>query len=76
MLKNPEAKHTAEGIARWWIMQQRFEEELERVEKVLGYLIKQGVLQEIILPQNPKYYKLNNQGVICFIKEIEEEYIQ
>lgn len=75
MQKNPDAKHTAEGIARWWIMQQKFEEEIEMVEKVLRYLTKRGVLREKILPQNQKYYKINNQSVIRFIKEIEEEYI-
>ena len=75
MQKNPDAKHTADGIARWWIIQQKFEEEIERVEKVLRYLTKRGVLQEIILPQNQKYYKIDNQSVIHFIKEIEEEYI-
>ena len=75
MQKNPDAKHTADGIARWWIMQQRFEEELKVVEKIVRYLIEQGILQEITLPQNQKSYKIISQSVIHFSNEIEEEYI-
>ena len=75
MQKNSEAKHTAEGIARWWIMQQKFEEEIEKIKKVLEYLTKVGVLQEIAPTQNQRYYKINNQSVIHFIKEIEPEHI-
>ena len=59
MQKNPDAKHTAEGIARWWIMQQRFEDEMELIEKVLCYLTQREILEEVILAQDQKYYKIN-----------------
>ena len=57
MLKNPDAKHTAEGIARWWIMQQKFEEELILVEKVIEYLTGIGLLEKVLLPDGNTYYK-------------------
>ena len=64
MLKNPEAKHTTEGIARWWVMQQKFEEEIKVVEKVIEYLTNIGVLEKVLLPGDNTYCKFNPEKVV------------
>lgn len=57
--KQPQAKHTAEGIARSWIFQQRLEERIEVVLMVIQYLVKKGFLEEIYKEDDECYYRVN-----------------
>lgn len=59
--KNPAIKHTAEGIARYWIFQQRLEERLDFVMHAISYLVEQGFLQEIKLADGGSYFKVNKR---------------
>jgi hypothetical protein len=57
--KQPEAKHTAEGIAKSWIFQQRLEEKIEVVLVVIQYLVQKGFLEEIYKEDDECYYRIN-----------------
>lgn len=43
----PEASETVEGIARWWLARQRFQDSLEVVQQALDYLESQGQVEKI-----------------------------
>ncbi len=58
LLQHPEAKHTAEGIARYWILQQRLEEKLEIVLAAMQDLVQQGFMEEVHTPDGGSYYRL------------------
>ena len=57
--KQPQAKHTAQGIARYWILQQRLEEKIEVVSGALQYLVQQGFLIEVKNIDGNSYFKVN-----------------
>jgi hypothetical protein len=67
--KQPQAKHTAEGIAKTWIFQQRLEEKIEVVLIVIQHLVKRGFLEEILKEDDECYYRVNNSK----LGEIQEE---
>lgn len=48
--------HSPEGIARWWILNQRFEEEIASIEKIINYLISIGILQKKSIPDGQNDY--------------------
>ena len=76
-IKNhPDAKHSAEGIARWWILQQLFEEEIALIERVLSYLMQGGILQEANLNSDQKYYKINDERLKRFLGKLDKDLIQ
>ena len=47
---------TLDGIAQWWILRQRIQEERQRVERAIHYLCKQGKVIERILPNGTTLY--------------------
>jgi len=57
--KQPQAKHTAQGIAKYWIFQQRLEEKIEVVSGALQYLVQQGFLTEVKNVDGNSYFKVN-----------------
>lgn len=57
--KQPQATHTAEGIAKYWIFQQRLEEYLETVVAAVEFLVQEGILEEVQSPSGEKYYRLD-----------------
>lgn len=61
--KQPGAKHTAEGIAKYWIFQQRLEESLEIVMTAIRYLVKAGFLEEICNEDSQCFYRLNQRQI-------------
>lgn len=70
MKSHPEAKHTAEGIARWWILQQKMEEEVGKIENVIDYFINIGMLERVSVQQDQIYYKFNTKKVVQFIERL------
>ncbi|MGD2089588.1 MAG: hypothetical protein PVH61_25660 [Candidatus Aminicenantes bacterium] len=42
--KHPEASDTLEGIAAWWLEQQRIEDLVEEVAEALEILVKKGAI--------------------------------
>lgn len=70
--KNPEAKHTAEGIARYWIFQQRLEEKLEIAKKAIDFLVDEGFLQRIESANaGQQLYKVNKEKLKDIPQELE-----
>ena len=47
---------TLEGIARWWLLKQRLQEEMQRVEKAIQYLCAQGLVSQRTLPDGTVLY--------------------
>ena len=45
--EHPNAADSVEGIAKWWLTRQRYEEALERVQKALDYLVVNGMVQSV-----------------------------
>ena len=42
LMKRPNAADSLEGITKWWLTRQRFEDALDFVQKALEYLILHG----------------------------------
>jgi Fe2+ or Zn2+ uptake regulation protein len=60
-LKNhPHAADTAEGITRWWVMRQRYEDSIQTVQKALELLVEDGVLQGHSLTRGSVIYSLKS----------------
>jgi len=57
--KYPGAKHSSQGIARYWIYRQRLEERLEVVMRAIEYLKQKGFLEEIKKPDGNNFFKVN-----------------
>jgi Fe2+ or Zn2+ uptake regulation protein len=48
-LKNhPHAADSAEGVMRWWLSQQRFDETVLTVQEALKYLVNEGELDKSV----------------------------
>jgi len=60
LLKNPEAKDSAEGICKWWL-HQGGEERPVQVKEVLNWLVKQRWVKERSLPSSSKNYSANEK---------------
>ena len=54
--RHPEAADTAEGIARWWLIQSQVEAQLPRLEFALELLVNRGVLIRRRLPDGNCVY--------------------
>jgi Fe2+ or Zn2+ uptake regulation protein len=62
--KRPRVKHTAEGIARYWIFQQRLEEKFETVMVAIEFLVKRGILEEVEKADGNSYYRTNHNKTL------------
>ncbi len=45
LLKHPEARDSIEGIAEWWLLAQRVEDEVDNVKEALELLIEEGLVE-------------------------------
>jgi Fe2+ or Zn2+ uptake regulation protein len=41
---HPEAADSLEGVARWWLARQHYEQAINKVKKALEYLVAEGVV--------------------------------
>jgi len=57
--RHPDAADTLDGIVSWWLPQQRYETERERIERVLSVLVERGELRCDRLPDGAVLYALN-----------------
>jgi hypothetical protein len=56
--KHPEAGDTLEGIANWWLVQQRIEEMVDEVAAALDNLIEKGSIQALESQSGVTIYKV------------------
>jgi hypothetical protein len=57
--KHPQAGDTLEGIAGWWLAQQRIEEVVDEVADALETLIKKGAIKAHTTRSGSSVYKIN-----------------
>ncbi|MET3653940.1 hypothetical protein [Dyella japonica] len=60
--QHPDAADTLDGIVSWWLPQQRYETERQRIEQVLRALVERGQLRRDNLPGGAVLYALNRSG--------------
>lgn len=53
----PQAAETVEGIARWWLHRQRFEDSVEMVQRALDLLVRRGVVERLALSGGQPMYR-------------------
>jgi hypothetical protein len=70
-LRNPETSDTAEGVARWRLLDQIVFRAVEETESILKELVALGYLEEIDTPGVQRLYRLRRDAV-----EKAAEYIQ
>lgn len=46
---HPNAADSAEGILRWWLARQRFDESVQKVEQALALLLREGAIEKKVL---------------------------
>jgi hypothetical protein len=56
---HPQAADTLRGIVDWWLPQQRYENECQHIEQVLGRLVAEGLLHCDQLLDGEVLYALN-----------------
>ena len=69
--KQPQAKHTAEGIAMHWISQQRIEENIKITISAIDYLVANGFLEKVRKEDAGFYYRVNQSKITTIDEMIE-----
>jgi hypothetical protein len=59
LVQHPEARDTTEGIADWWLLEQRIRSAVAEVEAALGALVSQGFVVARECRDGRTYYGLN-----------------
>lgn len=57
---HPRAADSAEGVAKWWLKRQRFEQSLTRIRKALDYLEAEGIVKKTSV-EDPVYSLADRQ---------------
>jgi hypothetical protein len=57
--RHPDAQDTVEGIAEWWMLEQRIRLVINEVKKALAELVGQGMLIERTGSDRRVHYRLN-----------------
>lgn len=52
----PNATETVEGVAKWWLVRQRYEDSVEVVQDALNYLEKKGKVTRLTVPGGKVVY--------------------
>lgn len=56
----PQASETVEGVAKWWLIQQRYNDSLEQVRQALEYLEQKGEVSRIQLADGREVFRNAN----------------
>jgi hypothetical protein len=67
----PNVKHTAEGIAKYWLFNQRLEEKLEIVMSAIDFLVKARFLEEVQKEDRQSYYRINREKMDAIPQAIQ-----
>ena len=63
LVKHPDAKDTLEGIVHWWILRERIEQSVEKVNQTLTDLVAKEFILEKEYYNQDKMYQLNFEKV-------------
>ncbi len=58
---NPDADDTIEGIAQWWLLEQRIRQQIPLVEKALTKLVEKGFVLEQSGSNGRTHYRINRR---------------
>ena len=58
--RNPEATDTLEGVARWRLLDETIQSNLETVMRVMAWLVSEGVLVKESRPGSAPLFRLNS----------------
>ena len=53
----PQATETVEGVAKWWLVRQRYEDSLELVQLALDLLVESGELERVPMAGGKTLYR-------------------
>lgn len=56
LAKHPNAADSLEGIRRWWLLRQRYEESAQQVQEALEQLLREGVVSKRVLSDGQVLY--------------------
>lgn len=59
----PQASETVEGVAKWWLIQQRYNDSLEQVQQALEYLEQKGDVSRVLLADGRVVFKNSSEVV-------------
>lgn len=59
LMQHPEARDTTEGIADWWLLEQRIRSAVAEVQAALGALVSQEFVVARECRDGRTYYRLN-----------------
>lgn len=59
LMRHPHATDTAEGLTRWWLLEEEIHERVSEVSQGLSFLVEQGFLLENKRPEAAPLYRLN-----------------
>ena len=54
---HPNAADNADGILRWWLARQRYQESMQKVEQALELLLQQGTIRKRVLIDGQVLYE-------------------
>ena len=61
LLKHPEARDTVKGITTWWILSERIDWTIERVDQALASLVAEDLVLVSTYEGQEPIYRLNRQ---------------
>jgi hypothetical protein len=53
----PQAAETVEGIARWWLHRQRYDDSVEVVQQALDLLVSRGTVERLAIAGGQTIYR-------------------
>lgn len=55
--QRPEAAETVEGVAKWWLTRQRYDDSVRLVQTALDYLEQEGEVEKICVSDGQVLYR-------------------
>lgn len=53
----PQAAETVEGITRWWLVRQQYEDSLDLVQEALDLLVERGEVEKLFISGGHPIYR-------------------
>ena len=68
LIEHPNAQDTLDGIAHWWIPEERIKSQIANTKRAIAELVAQKFIFELQGKDSKTHYRLNQ----CKIKEIKD----